>query len=157
VQTACAPDLPLIWLDFTRIEQVLTNLLENAAKYTPAGTPIAVTAHVAEEWIWVCVQDGGPGIPAADRAGLFAPFAARRVPGRPLGTGLGLSIVRGIVVAHGGQITAAPPPDGGWVVQFTLPLGRPGAGPSAARRLQASPGAADGPARSSLPQPQPES
>ncbi|HMA36593.1 MAG TPA: ATP-binding protein, partial [Chloroflexia bacterium] len=123
VMVYCPPDLPLVWLDFARIDQVLTNLLENAAKYTPPGTSITIDGQATAVGVVVCVCDAGPG-PAPDAAGaLFTPFTPHPVPGQPLGTGLGLSIAHGIIAAHGGQITTTRPPDGGWCVAFTLPPG----------------------------------
>ncbi|MGI8587116.1 MAG: ATP-binding protein [Chloroflexia bacterium] len=122
VEVEVPPNLPLVLIDFPRIEQVLTNLLENAGKYTPLGTPITVRARTVADQLEVSVVDRGPGLSPEDLAHLFDKFAPVRHVGRPLGTGLGLSIVRGIVQVHGGQVTAENSPGGGWCVTFSLPL-----------------------------------
>jgi len=119
-------DLPLIMLDFIRIDQVLTNLLENAINYTPAGTPIKISAR--SEWsdgkgsIRVTVADAGPGVSPQHLARLFDRFYRVSGTGQPHSTGLGLSIAQGMVQAHGGQIEAQSPPGHGLRVSFTLPL-----------------------------------
>ncbi len=126
-------DLPLACLDFSEIDQVLSNLLENALAYTPPGTSIRVSARVAGPVLEVEVADKGPGVPADQLPLLFAKFwrGAQRV--RTGGTGLGLAIAKGLVEAHGGRIWARTPPGGGLSIAFTLPLGAPApAVPSAA-------------------------
>jgi two-component system, OmpR family, sensor histidine kinase KdpD len=120
------PDLPLVPVDGVLIEQVFINLLENAAKYTPPGTPIEITAAVvgggAEPAVRVDVADRGPGLPPGQEARVFDKFY--RVPGVAAGgVGLGLTICRGIITAHGGRIWAENRSGGGAVFRFTLPLG----------------------------------
>lgn len=106
VSVTVADDVGDARLDYVQVTQVLTNLLENAAKFSPPGTPISVAATRDGERVRISVEDAGPGIPAAERESIFEPFqraaSARRVPG----TGLGLAICRGLVEAHGGKIWA---------------------------------------------------
>jgi two-component system sensor histidine kinase KdpD len=104
------------------IEQVLLNLLDNAIKYTPPGSPIALTAWATEEAVTVEVADRGPGLPPGEEQRIFDKFYRVQRPAQPSGTGLGLTICRGLVEAHGGQMWAANRPGGGTVVCFTLPL-----------------------------------
>lgn len=120
--------LPPVPLDYVEIDQVLTNLLENSARYAPASTEIRVAARELDGVVEIEVTDRGPGIPERDLPQIFEPFF--RIGGatpRPTGTGLGLAVVRGLVEAHGGQISAENRPDGGTRVVFTLPLGENGA------------------------------
>jgi two-component system sensor histidine kinase KdpD len=121
VTLAVPPDLPLVPLDVVEIDEVLTNLLENAVKYTPAGTPIAVRVERRGDVIAVQVADQGPGIPAAHLPFLFDRYY-RVQTGVKGGTGLGLAIAKGVVEAHGGQITVASTPGPGTTFTFTLPL-----------------------------------
>ena len=123
------PDLPLVPLDEVLIEQVFVNLLENAAKYTPAGTPIAVSATTADGAVLVDVADRGPGIPPGEEQRIFEKFHRGAKDIASGGIGLGLTICRGIITAHGGRIWAQNQPGGGAVFHFTLPLA--GAAPPA--------------------------
>jgi K+-sensing histidine kinase KdpD len=119
-------DLPPVPLDYVEIDQVLSNLIENAVRHTPPGTNVWVDARRADAALAVSVSDDGPGIPADARQRLFDPFVRsgdRR--GAPRGAGLGLAIARGLVEAHGGRIVADERPGGGTVVRFTLPLREP--------------------------------
>ena len=122
VEVRLPPDLPLALLDGLLVEQVFVNLLENAVKYTPAGTPIEISASVQGGAIVVDVADRGPGIPPGEELRLFDKFY--RLPGSTGagGVGLGLTICRGIVTAHGGRIWVENRSGGGAVFHFTLPL-----------------------------------
>jgi two-component system sensor histidine kinase KdpD len=122
LNTSVQDDLPLTLLDFSEIDQVLTNLVENAIKYTPPGAPISVAARHAGDNIEVRVADGGPGVPSEHLPYLFDKFY--RVDGRKPGTGigLGLAISKGLVEAHGGSIWANNRPGGGLEIVFTLPV-----------------------------------
>jgi two-component system, OmpR family, sensor histidine kinase KdpD len=115
-------DLLLVPLDSVLIEQVLINLLDNAVKYTPPGSPIALTAWATEDAVTVEVADRGPGLPPGEEQRIFDKFYRVQRPLTPSGTGLGLTICRGLVEAHGGQMWAENRPGGGTVVRFTLPL-----------------------------------
>jgi two-component system sensor histidine kinase KdpD len=122
VATRIQPDLPLVPLDDLLIQQVLVNLLENAAKYAPAGTPIEVRASTHDGFLAVEVADRGPGLPPADVERVFEKFyRTGDSTGRP-GAGLGLAICRGIVELHGGEIHAENRAEGGALFRFTLPL-----------------------------------
>jgi two-component system sensor histidine kinase KdpD len=115
-------DLPLVPMDELLIQQVFVNLLENAAKYAPPGSPIEIRVSGSNGSLEVQVADRGPGLPASDLERVFDKFY--RTPdttGRP-GAGLGLAICRGIVELHGGKIWAENRPGGGAVFRFTLPL-----------------------------------
>jgi signal transduction histidine kinase len=114
------PAVPEVLADADKVEQVLTNLVENAAKYaSPTGMRITASP-TAEGGVAVAVADRGEGIPAADLPRVFARFY-RREEGRPTGTGLGLWISRGLVEAHGGTLTAASVEGEGSTFTFTLP------------------------------------
>jgi len=101
---------------------VFTNLLENIAKYTPAGTRILIAAAVERGCMRVRIDDTGPGLPPGDLERLFAKFQRGRNETSAPGVGLGLSICRAIVTAHGGHIDAAQRPGGGARFSFVLPL-----------------------------------
>lgn len=115
-------DLSLVPLDDVLIEQVLFNLLDNALKHTPAGSPIGISASLVDGGIEVSIADRGPGLPAGDEERVFEKF--HRSGGRPGqgGVGLGLTICRGIVESHGGTIRAENRPGGGAVFSFILPI-----------------------------------
>jgi two-component system sensor histidine kinase KdpD len=114
--------LPPVELDYLQIDQVLTNLLENAARYTPAGSPIEVSAHLEGEEMVISVADRGPGIPAADLERIFDKFYRVLGTQRTTGSGLGLAVCKGLVEAHGGRIWAENREGGGAVFRFTLPI-----------------------------------
>lgn len=114
------PDLPLVLIDDVLIEQVLINLLDNAFKYTPAESPIEVTASSAGGVVVVEVADRGPGLSPGDETRIFDKFY-RSGRGTVRGAGLGLAICQGIVQAHGGRIWAENRPGGGVAFRFTLP------------------------------------
>jgi len=99
-------DFPLLWVDGTLFEQVLINLLDNALEYTPADTPIEISAAAEDDQVTIRVADHGPGLPADDPNRVFQKFFRSAVGANRRGIGLGLAIVRGIVELHGGTITA---------------------------------------------------
>ena len=118
------PDaLPLLYADGVLIERVLANLFENAAKYTPAGTPITLSAHHDGAQIVIDVSDDGPGLPPVEAETLFRKFSRAERESSTPGVGLGLAICRAIVQAHGGQISAIDraAPQHGAVFRLTLP------------------------------------
>ena len=114
--------LPLLRVDATLIEQALANLLENAAKYTPPGTAITLSAEIREAEVVVSVEDAGPGLPDGDPERLFAKFHRGTPESAVGGAGLGLAICRAIVRLHAGRIWAERRPGGGAIFSFTLPL-----------------------------------
>ena len=115
-------DLPLVFIDGALIAQVLSNLLENAVKYTPPGSPIEIDAWAAGDEITVSVVDRGPGINPGDEERVFEKFHRGEPEGAVHGAGLGLTICRAIVEAHGGRIWAENRFVGGAMFCFTLPL-----------------------------------
>jgi len=125
-------DLPLLRVDATLVEQVLGNLLENAAKYTPAGTAVLLRAQLREAELLVSVEDSGPGLPPGDAELLFAKFTRGASEGAVGGVGLGLAICRAIIRLHQGRIWAERLSAGGTAFRFTLPLETPPAIPAEA-------------------------
>ncbi len=123
-------DLPLIPLDGMLVEQLFVNLLDNALKYTPAGSPIEIVAEAGSGVVTVEVADRGPGFAPGDDQRVFEKFYRGREKAGRSGVGLGLAICRAIVEAHGGRIWAENRPGGGAVIRFTLPV--PGAPPEIA-------------------------
>jgi two-component system sensor histidine kinase KdpD len=120
-----ALDLPLVSIDFALMVQVLTNLLDNAVKYSPPDSPIEVQARVDGAELQIQVADRGTGIPPADLERVFDKFYRVQRPGSVSGSGLGLSICKGIVEAHGGRIWAQNREGGGTLVALALPLNPP--------------------------------
>jgi two-component system sensor histidine kinase KdpD len=119
-----AADLPLVRMDFVLIEQVLVNLLDNAASYTPPGAPIKISSALEGKFLLIEITDSGPGIPEEDLERIFDKFY--RVPGTATGgAGLGLSICRGLVEAHGGALKAENAPGSGARFMIFLPVGAP--------------------------------
>jgi len=118
------PELPMLKLDPVLLEQVLFNLLDNAAKYTPPGTTITVRAEATGNRVTLRILDEGEGIPAADLEKIFDKFyRAREGDSKRAGTGLGLAICRGFVEAMGGTIAAANRTERkGAVFTITLPV-----------------------------------
>jgi two-component system sensor histidine kinase KdpD len=117
-----AADLPLVAVDFVLIEQVLVNLLDNAAKYSSPDSEISVKASHNRKEVAISVADHGPGIPEEDRVLVFDKFYRLRASRQIGGTGLGLTICKAIVDAHGGRIWISGNPGGGALVTFVLPL-----------------------------------
>jgi two-component system sensor histidine kinase KdpD len=116
-------ELPPLHFDYVEIDQVLTNLIENAVKYTAPGTEIAVAVRAAASEVVIEVADTGPGIPPEALPRLFDAFyRAPTEGGGPKGSGLGLAVAKGLVEAHGGHITADNRPEGGARFAFTLPI-----------------------------------
>ena len=116
-------DCSQIDVDPVLIGQALSNVLENAAKYAPAGSTIRIAARSNHAMVTLSVNDQGPGIPAAERSKVFDMFyRVDEGDRRPTGTGLGLAIVRGFVQAHGGRVRALAGPDGhGTTIELDLP------------------------------------
>lgn len=123
VRTFVPEEIPLIAFDPVLVEQVLINLVENALKYTPAGSPIEVSVRVGQGHVSVDVADRGPGVQSGDEEKVFeklyrGPDGARGDGG----VGLGLTICRAIVTAHEGHIALQNRPGGGAIVRFSLPV-----------------------------------
>jgi two-component system sensor histidine kinase KdpD len=111
-------DLPNIEADYVLLDQVLTNLLENAARHSPVGGVVRVTARASSGGMTMAVADMGPGIEASEVETIFRPFRSGRVAGT---SGIGLAICRAIVEAHGGTIRVGDVPGGGAKFTVTLP------------------------------------
>jgi len=129
IRTRIPLDLPLLRFDAVLLERVLSNLLENAAKYTPPSATVTIAARVREDWVDVSVSDDGPGLPPGREEALFEKFARGQQESALPGVGLGLAICRAIIEAHGGRISAGAAPEGGAVITFSLPRGVPPAVP----------------------------
>ncbi|MFN0195377.1 MAG: DUF4118 domain-containing protein [Planctomycetaceae bacterium] len=115
-------DLPLIFVDGVLLEQLFVNLLENAVRYTPVGTTIAITAAVHGKWLEIVVEDNGPGLKPGSENLIFEKFyRASPTVDSGQGSGLGLAICRAIATVHGGKITAANRPEGGARFILLLP------------------------------------
>ncbi len=126
VVTDLPADLPPVELDYLMIDQVVTNVLENAVRYTPAGSPLEIAVSATASEMLVSLADRGPGIPHNDLERIFDKFY--RVLGHTRktgGTGVGLAVCRGLIEAHGGRIWATNRSDGGALFRFTLPLHPP--------------------------------
>ena len=123
IALALPPSLPVVSGEATYVEQILRNLLENAAKYSPAGTLVRVSAAHVDDEVVVEVLDSGPGIPEASIDHIFDLFY--RDPGMAravAGSGIGLFICRNLTDAMGGRMTATEGPDGGAKFTFSLPV-----------------------------------
>jgi two-component system, OmpR family, sensor histidine kinase KdpD len=122
VTTDLPADLPLLPLDANLMVQLLSNLLENAIKYTPPGTHIRISACCEDTVVRLVVEDTGPGLGMDAPEQLFEKFTRGRVESNSGGVGLGLAICRAVARLHGGDISAAPSPTGGARFEVTIPL-----------------------------------
>lgn len=120
--------LPMVDVDFTLIVQALSNVLDNAIKYSRPDTGIDIEARREGAEVLISVSDRGTGIPKEDLDKVFDKFYRVKSPNKPSGTGLGLSISRGFIGAHGGRIWAENREGGGTKVTISLPT-RGDAGP----------------------------
>jgi two-component system, OmpR family, sensor histidine kinase KdpD len=126
VQVRVRDDVPPVPMDVVQMDQALSNLLENAARFSQAGSEITISVVRWHNIVEVKVVDHGPGIPPGDRGRVFEEFYRQDVEGRRGGTGLGLSIARAVVMAHGGTMWVEDSPGGGATLGFRLPLARAG-------------------------------
>ena len=113
-------DLPLVLADYSQVDQVVTNLLENAVRHTPPGTAIDVAVRSTADTVVVTVGDDGPGLDPALRDSLFEAMRS----GHRATSGIGLAICSAVVEAHGGTIGAGDSPAGGACFTFSLPASR---------------------------------
>ncbi|HEV2837204.1 MAG TPA: ATP-binding protein, partial [Pyrinomonadaceae bacterium] len=129
VEVKIDEDLPAIRIDERAVSEVVYTLVDNAAKYSPPGTKIKITAGLFDGLIRMAVEDQGEGVPVGLRERVFDKFFRATRDGdvrtrRPSGTGMGLAIAKGIVEAHDGRIWIESAMDGyGTRVVFTLPIG----------------------------------
>lgn len=122
VRVEIEPEAELIHVHGDLIEQVLVNVLDNATRYSPEDDVIRVHAYVNEPWIFIDISDQGPGIPEADRERVFDAFYRVINGDKQTGTGLGLSICRGMIRAHGGDVSAHACVGGtGCLIRIRLP------------------------------------
>ncbi|MGH9281988.1 MAG: sensor histidine kinase, partial [Acidimicrobiales bacterium] len=119
VQVELPADLPLVDADYTQLDQVLTNLLENAARHAPARSTVRIGGRRREGMVEVWISDEGVGVARFDKDRLFEPF--RRGEGSS-SSGVGLAICKAVVEAHGGTIRVEPEPGGGARFCFTVPV-----------------------------------
>jgi two-component system, OmpR family, sensor histidine kinase KdpD len=119
------PALPLVWIDFLLIVNVLVNLLDNAIKYSPADSPVNIDARLAGDEIELRISDRGSGVPIEDREVIFRKFARGSGASQTPGIGLGLPISKGFVDAHEGRIWVEDRTGGGSIFCFTLPVFNP--------------------------------
>ncbi|MFJ7179260.1 ATP-binding protein [Streptomyces massasporeus] len=113
--------LPMVTVDRGLLERAVANIVENAVKYTPAGTPVLVAASAIGDRVEMRVVDRGPGIPDEAKDGVFEPFQRYGDAPRGAGVGLGLAVARGFVEAMGGTVTAEDTPGGGLTMVIALP------------------------------------
>jgi two-component system, OmpR family, sensor histidine kinase KdpD len=125
LRTRIDDGLPGVWLDPVKMDQALTNIIENATEYSPAGSIISVAVSIVRQGIEVRVADHGPGIPKEERAMAVEPFYRGTSSSRRPGSGLGLAIARAVVIAHGGSLLLGEAPGGGLAVVIELPVGAP--------------------------------
>ncbi|MBI4989907.1 MAG: DUF4118 domain-containing protein [Rhodocyclales bacterium] len=119
------PGLPLLEFDAVLIERVLCNLIENAAKFTPADGQVTIAARRRDDFVEISVSDNGPGLVQGSEIAIFEKFMRGQPESAKAGVGLGLAICRSIVEAHGGRIWAENRSEGGARFVFTLPIGEP--------------------------------
>ncbi len=123
LRTAIEEPLPAVWVDGLLIEQLLINLLENAAKYTPAGSLVLISAkRITAAWLEIAIEDNGPGIPENQEQQIFNKFTTFATQQNTYGAGLGLTICRAIVDVHGGSIAARNREVGGARFSFSMPI-----------------------------------
>jgi two-component system sensor histidine kinase KdpD len=123
VDVRIPPDLPPARMDAAHVKEVLVHLLENAAKYSPAGAPIRITAEGKERMLTISIADRGPGIDDFEQSLVFEKFyRGRNQRVQVHGTGMGLAICKAIVEAHGGRLGLTSQLGHGSVFYFTLPV-----------------------------------
>lgn len=122
ISVSIPSDLPLVWVDADMIRRVLTNLLENAVKYTPPGSQISVGAELDRNQVVMWVQDNGPGIPSNEQERIFDKYTRLHGRGGTRGLGLGLAFCRMAIQAHGGRIWVESSTGTGACFKFTLPV-----------------------------------
>jgi signal transduction histidine kinase len=116
------PDPPRVVADRSKMHQALANLIVNAIRYSPQGTPILVAAHRKGGALRIEVRDHGPGIAAEDRQRIFDKFFRGQNVDGVAGSGLGLAIARSLVTLHGGTLEYEENPGGGSAFVTVLPL-----------------------------------
>lgn len=119
-------ELPMLHVDPVALERAIVNLLDNAAEYTPPGSPVEVSARIypATQTFTLTIADHGPGVPQGTESRVFDRFFRASSDGHPRGLGLGLAIAKAIVTAHNGTLSVRnrPPPGSGAIFTLTLPI-----------------------------------
>lgn len=132
VVTDLPDDLPMLRLDFVLLEQLLVNLLENAARYAPKGSTVEIAARADEGACLLEIRDRGPGVPPEDAERIFDRFYRSTDAAGSGGAGLGLAVAKGFVEAMGGTIAAVPHAGGGTIFRVTFPTMLPSTGAAGA-------------------------
>jgi two-component system, OmpR family, sensor histidine kinase KdpD len=122
IKVSAADDLPLVWVDGELIQMVITHLVDNALKYSPPGSPIAITARAGDGRVLISVTDQGSGIAEQEQTRIFDKFYRGKGEQNLKGTGMGLAIAREIMDAHGEQIWVVSKPGSGSEFCFSLPM-----------------------------------
>ncbi len=120
VQLDVPETLPRVLADRGLLERALANVIANAVRFSPPGSPARVTAGVIDGIVDLRVVDRGPGVPRADRDRLFQPFQRLGDSGQSEGIGLGLAVAKGFLEAMGGEIEADDTPGGGLTIVARL-------------------------------------
>jgi two-component system sensor histidine kinase KdpD len=121
VDVSLPDDLPLVEVDETQIERVLANVLENAIRFSPEGSPVSIAAETVDGEVLIRVDDEGPGVPRHELERVFEPFRHASTTGDGKGTGLGLAIARGFAEANGGRLFVEARAGGGASFVLALP------------------------------------
>lgn len=121
VQKHLPTEIPLVEVDALLLERALVNLLDNAAKHTPAGTTIDISVRILDDAVEIAVADDGPGLPPGDERRVFEAFRRGAAESSVPGIGLGLALVERIVQAHAGTISAKRRSPQGSVFTLRLP------------------------------------
>lgn len=156
------PDLPLLWCDAMLLSQLLANLIDNALKYSPEGSPVELRARRdGRQRLLLAVRDRGAAIAAAEREQIFEVFRRGRGPAgsptraRPPGAGVGLAVCRAIARSHGGELRLRIRAGGGNAFECLLPLREPPAQPPPEPAAEPMPDAAPGPSPGNTAEPSP--
>ena len=123
VQIGDEPEVPAILADPVLLERVIANVVANAVRYSPSGSPPLVTASALGGRVQIRVVDRGPGVPETDRDAIFQPFQRLGDRDNTTGTGLGLALSRGLTEAMGGTLTPEDTPGGGLTMVIEIPAG----------------------------------
>jgi two-component system, OmpR family, sensor histidine kinase KdpD len=123
--------LPEVMADPAITERIIVNVIGNALRYAPAGSPLRLTAGALGDRVELRIIDRGLGIPEADRDQAFVPFRRLGSAGRTVGVGLGLAVSRGLAEAMGGTLRAGETPGGGLTMVLSLPAAPPNSAPNA--------------------------
>jgi two-component system, OmpR family, sensor histidine kinase KdpD len=126
VTVSAADDLPLVRVDAELVKMVIAHLIENALKYSPAGSPIVISASASENKVIISVMDRGPGIKEDEQPRIFEKFYRGKSERNLKGTGMGLAIAREIIRAHGEEIWVTSRPGEGSEFRFSLPVAQQG-------------------------------